>query len=75
MPQRRIRPVQPRGETYPSRHAVDLGDGEPVVREDEIRADDFWDFSRDAVLPLVFDQRGRLAAIEQLRDPRGLAAF
>ena len=67
--------VKPIGEANAAGHAVDFGDGESVVGENKVGSDDFWNVSGDSMFSLEGDELGRLAGVQQIGHPRGLAAF
>ena len=75
MAERGVGFIQPRGQSDSSRHAVDLGDRESLVRENKVRSDHFRNFSRNPVFALIGYQFGRLAPVQEIRNPRMQAAF
>ncbi len=61
--------VQPRGQPDPTRQVVEFGNGETIVRQDQIRPD--HPRHRIAQLPAatVLDQAPGLPSVEISRDP------
>ena len=62
------------GEADAAGDAVELGDGEAVLREHEVGADDERQVGAGFLAAGVGDEFGRFAAVEVVGDPRGLLA-
>lgn len=63
--------VEPGGEADAAGDGIEFGDGEAVVGEEEVRADDPGDLVTEGGIALPGDEFGRLALVEPAGDPVG----
>ena len=70
-----VSPVEPCRQTDAARNGVQLGDGQPRFRRDDVRADDPGNFIAEDALPAQGHEFGRFARIEVFCDPGRLFAL